>query len=162
MLERIEPQDGQLSAWDFPRPPIVEKVDATLKVVYKGKVIAETTKGFRVLEKYLAPSYYFPREDIKDDFLQEVDHATFCRHTGTASYYNVVVDDDVSERACWSYVEPNEPYAEIAGYIAFYPSRVDACYVNEEQAESQHANYYGGWITEEIVGPFSGDPGIEF
>jgi uncharacterized protein (DUF427 family) len=50
MLKRIEPQDGQESVWDYPRPPRVEKCSKRLKVVFNGVVIAESTEAYRVLE----------------------------------------------------------------------------------------------------------------
>jgi hypothetical protein len=39
---------------------------------------------------------------------------------------------------------------------------MDACLVNGEKARSQPGNFYGGWITDNIVGPFKGEPGTLF
>lgn len=162
MLERIEPQDGQVSVWDFPRTPQIEAVKDRLKVVYQGVTLAATNAGYRVIEKYLAPTYYFPSDDVQTAYLQAVDHATYCKHTGTATYYDIVINHAHSEKAAWTYADPRPAYQAIAGYIAFYPSRVTACYIGEEQAHSQLATYYGGWITRAIVGPFAGDPDMGF
>ena len=47
----------------------------------------------------------------------------------------------------------------IAGYLAFYASRVDACWVGDERVQPQQGDFYGGWITSNIVGPFKGGAG---
>jgi hypothetical protein len=47
---------------------------------------------------------------------------------------------------------------EIDGWYSFYASQAD-CFVNGEQVQAQQGDFYGGWITPEIVGPFKGDPG---
>jgi hypothetical protein len=44
-------------------------------------------------------------------------------------------------------------------YLAFYPSRVDACFVDDERVRPQTGDFYGGWITSNIIGPFKGGPG---
>jgi len=36
---------------------------------------------------------------------------------------------------------------------------VDACYVGEEKATPQEGDFYGGWITSRVKGPFKGGPG---
>jgi hypothetical protein len=33
---------------------------------------------------------------------------------------------------------------------------MDACFVDGEKVEPQPGNFYGGWITSDIVGPFKG------
>jgi hypothetical protein len=43
--------------------------------------------------------------------------------------------------------------------IAFYPGRVDRCFLDEEAVQPQEGNFYGGWVTAEIVGPFKGGEG---
>ena len=61
--------------------------------------------------------------------------------------------------AAWYYPRPAPPYAAMAGYIAVYPGRMDACYVDGERVTAQPGDFYGGWITSDIVGPFKGAPG---
>ncbi len=51
-----------------------------------------------------------------------------------------------------------ERYAALRDYFAFYPQRVDACYLGEERVEPNPGGFYGGWITSEISGPFKGGP----
>ncbi|HBN74856.1 MAG TPA: hypothetical protein DD473_03335, partial [Planctomycetaceae bacterium] len=46
-------------------------------------------------------------------------------------------------------------------HLAFYPHLMDACFVGDEQLQSQAVGFYGGWITSKIVGPFKGEPGTQ-
>ena len=50
-------------------------------------------------------------------------------------------------------------YAPLRGAVAFYPSRVDRALVDGEVVRAQAGDFYGGWITDEVVGPFKGEPG---
>ena len=61
----------------------------------------------------------------------------------------------------WWYPSPAPGSETIADYVAFYPGRVDACYVDGEQALAQEGKFYGGWITGDVVGPFKGGPGTK-
>lgn len=159
MRKRIEPGPGQESVWDYPRPPRLEKSSKTIKVVFNGEVIAETTGAYRMLETSHPPVFYLPPEDVKMSHLTDVPHQTFCEFKGAASYYTITVNDKTASNAAWRYANPNPAFQEIKDYIAFYPSRMDACYVDDEQVQAQEGDFYGGWITSDIVGPFKGGPG---
>ena len=50
-------------------------------------------------------------------------------------------------------------FAALRGHVALYPARMDACFVGDERVRAQEGDFYGGWITGEIVGPFKGGPG---
>ena len=54
---------------------------------------------------------------------------------------------------------PTERFLPIKDHLAFYPQRVDACYVDDEQVQANDGSFYGGWITSKIVGPFKGGAG---
>jgi hypothetical protein len=71
------------------------------------------------------------------------------------------VGDRHSELAAWSYPDPEDGFEQIRNYLAFYAFKVDECHVGDELAQPQPGDYYGGWVTSEIVGPFKGDPGSE-
>ncbi len=87
--------------------------------------------------------------------------STWCEWKGRASYYDVIVDNEQARRAAWTYRAPNEGFEAIKNHVAFYPARVDACYVDGERVKPQPGSFYGGWITEDIVGPFKGNPGTQ-
>jgi hypothetical protein len=56
---------------------------------------------------------------------------------------------------------PSPGFEAIRNHIAFYASRVDTCFVGDEQVTPQAGDFYGGWITSNIVGPFKGVAGTE-
>jgi hypothetical protein len=62
-------------------------------------------------------------------------------------------------RAAWTYEEPTAAFAALAGAVAVYPAAVDACFVDGERVRPQEGGFYGGWITDDVVGPFKGAPG---
>ncbi|WP_040767728.1 DUF427 domain-containing protein, partial [Novipirellula maiorica] len=78
---------------------------------------------------------------------------------GHATYYALKLDDRRIENAAWCYKRPTRRFEAIAGFLAFYPSKMDQCVVDGEQVASQEGNFYGGWITNDIVGPYKGGQG---
>lgn len=155
------PGPSQESVWDYPRPPRVEPVEETLKVILGGDTIAETKAGLRVIETAGAPVYYFPPEDVRGGTLQPTAQTSFCEWKGVAQYCSLSAESVRAENAAWSYAAPSQGYESIAGYIAFYPSKVDACFVGPEKARPQPGGFYGGWVTDKICGPIKGLPGSE-
>jgi uncharacterized protein (DUF427 family) len=157
--KRTEPLPGQESVWDYPRPPRLEKVNARLRVIFSGQQIANTKSGYRVLETSHPPVYYIPPEDIAQPCLQPAGGSSWCEFKGQAKYWSLNVGSQRAENAAWSYPSPSPAFAEIAGYLAFYASHVDECWVDDERVQPQQGDFYGGWITSRIVGPFKGGAG---
>lgn len=147
------------SVWDFPRPPRVERVDWRIRVVHRGAVVVDAPWALRVLETSQAPAYYVAFEHIDDSLLRASDHRTFCEWKGIATYADVVVGDAVATRAAWSYAEPTPPFADLVGTWAFYAQAVDECWVDDERVGPNEGDFYGGWITSNVTGPFKGAPG---
>lgn len=158
-MKREQPGPGQESVWDYPRPPRVEPTDKRLRVLFSGQVIAETRRAFRVLETSHPPAYYIPPEDVQRQYLFETTQHTFCEFKGQASYWTLRVGSKEARHAAWSYPHPAPGYEAIQGYLSFYAGRVDACFVDEERVQPQAGDFYGGWLTGDIVGPFKGGPG---
>ncbi len=155
----VKPGPGQESVWDYPRPPRLEDVPHRLRVVFNGVTIADTQRGMRILETSHPPTYYFPPEDVRTEYVQRVAGTTFCEWKGEAIYYTITVNGKTAERVAWAYPHPPDAYAAVQNYLCFYPAPMDACYVGDEQVQSQAGSYYGGWITSMVVGPFKGEPG---
>ncbi len=156
---RTEPGPGQESVWDYPRPPRVEESGRHVVVVFGGVVIADTHAARRVLETSHPPVYYIPPEDVRMEHLEPASGTSYCEFKGQASYYTLRVDNAVAPEAAWYYPKPSPGFESIRGHVAFYPARVDACYVDGELVRAQEGSFYGGWITSEVVGPFKGAPG---
>lgn len=157
--QQTVPAPGQESVWDYPRPPRVEDSTQHVQVVFNGVVIADTHRPRRVLETSHPPVYYIPPQDVRMEFLSSTARTTYCEFKGAATYYTVSVEGKTTANAAWYYPRPTTGYAGIAGYVAFYPGRVDACTVDGERVQAQPGDFYGGWVTSNIVGPFKGAPG---
>jgi uncharacterized protein (DUF427 family) len=157
--ERIEPAPGQESVWDYPRPPVVVPSERRLRVVHAGVTIADSRAGCRVLETSQPPAFYIPPADIAMDHIVPGRGRSYCEWKGAATYWSVVVGDVTATDAAWSYERPTPPFAAIAGHLAFYAQRVDECWVDDERVQPNPGDFYGGWITADVVGPFKGGPG---
>lgn len=142
------------SVWDYPRPPVVDPVTDRIRVVFAGRVIADTVGALRVLETSHPPAYYLPKADVAGSVLQPSQKVTFCEFKGTAHYHDVAAGDRIASSAAWFYPEPTAGYEEIAGYVSFYPSKMDECWVGDQIVTPQPGSFYGGWITADIRGPF--------
>lgn len=160
-IKRIEPDPGQESVWDYPRPPRLEDCLERIRVVVDDVVIAESTQTKRVLETSHPPVYYIPPADIHMDLLIPTGRRTWCEWKSTAHYFDVIVGDRKIPHAAWAYPSPAPEFEPIRDHLAFYPHLMDACFVGEEQVQAQASGFYGGWITSNIVGPFKGEPGTQ-
>lgn len=158
MIERIQPGPGQRSVWDFPRPPIVEVEPRRVRVEFAGAVVAESTRALRVLETSHPPGIYIPRADVSMGALETAPGTSVCEWKGRAVYWTVVVRGRVALQAAWSYPSPAPGYEALADHLSFYPGRVDACWIDDERVTPQEGDFYGGWITSDVVGPFKGGP----
>jgi len=144
------------SIWSYPRPPRVEPNTRHLRVVHNQVTIAETRRGYRVLEYSHPPSYYIPLDDIDLQYVMVSSkvRSTFCEFKGEATYYDVEVGWEVSEGAAWSYDFPTRAYRMLKDHIAFYPAKVDACWVDEYRVRPEPRSFYGGWVTPLVKGVY--------
>jgi len=142
------------SVWDYPRPPRIEPTARRIRVVLGGEVIVDTTRALRVLETTHPPVYYVPLSDVRAEALHGAERSTFCEFKGAARYFRVDGGTKHEDDAAWTYDE-----GPLAGHVAFYAGRMDACFVDEEKVTPQEGDFYGGWITSDLVGPFKGGLG---
>ena len=159
MSTPVEPGPDQESVWDYPRPPALEPEDRRVRVVFHDMTIADTTDALRVLETSHPPVYYLPPEDVATEHLERESRTTMCEFKGRAVYYTLAVGDRLVQSAAWGYPNPMDRFAALEDYVTFYASKVDACYVGDEKARAQEGDFYGGWITDDVVGPFKGGTG---
>ena len=114
-----------------------------------------------MLETSSPPGFYLPPDDVQRECLIASEHRTFCEWKGVAHYWHARIGATDIRDVAWCYPEPERGFEEIRGYLAFYPARVDGCFVDGERVRVQPGAFYGGWITGEILGPFKGEPGSE-
>lgn len=147
------------SVWDYPRPPRVEACSDHVVVRFNGQVLVDTRSSFRVLETSHPPGFYLPLADFRSGALQPTLRRTVCEFKGVAAYLDVVLDGRRADTAAWLYPEPTAGYEVLRDHVALYPGLMDECTVNGEVVTRQEGDFYGGWITDNIVGPFKGAPG---
>ena len=155
----VPPGPGQESVWDYPRPPRLEADARRVRVVLGGETIADTVHALRVLETSHPPTFYLPRADFVPGALVPAPGSSFCEWKGQAAYLHLVGGGRTASRAAWFYPSPATRFAALVDHVALYPGAVDSCLVDDERVRGQEGDFYGGWITDEIVGPFKGAPG---
>jgi uncharacterized protein (DUF427 family) len=155
-----EPAAGQESVWDYPRPPKLALDGRRVEVRLGKLIIADSIQTYRVLETASPPTFYIPPDDVRLQLLQPCPGSSICEWKGAAQYWALKRDGRSRQPAGWFYPSPNAPFKAIAGYFSFYPARVE-CYVDGERVQPQPGEFYGGWVTHEIAGPFKGLPGTE-
>ena len=103
----------------------VTPANVHVEVTLGGEKLAESDRPVLLDETGLPTRYYLPRDDVRTDLLKPTDTATTCPFKGQASYWSVVLGDEVHEDVVWSYQAPIPEVAEIAGLMCFYPDRVE-------------------------------------
>ena len=151
---------GQESVWRYPRPAIAVPTPSHVVIRHRGVTVADTRASIRTLETSHPPSYYIPPGDILPDVLRRAaGKKSVCEWKGVASYWDVVVGGMVLTGVGWSYADPTMPFAALRDHVAFYAAPFDECTVDGERVTPQPGEFYGGWITPELAGPFKGVPG---
>ncbi len=151
-----QPGDGQESVWDYPRPPAVREDRRAIEVIANGQVIASATLSHKVCETASPPTFYLSPDDVNFDLLVPVRGVSVCEWKGAAQYWGLAADFE--NTVGWSYPGPLTGFAEYRNHVSFYPGRVE-CYIEGERVTPQPGQFYGGWITSDVVGPFKGYPG---
>ena len=154
-MQRELPGPGQESVWDYPRPPACLPSDRHVVVRRGDTVVADTSAAYRVLETSHPPTWYLPRSSVADGLLTPSRaRSTFCEWKGDATYWDLLG----VEGGMWSYEHPTSGFTAITGYVTCYPSAFE-CFVDDEPVRPQEGGFYGGWITDDVVGPFKGGAG---
>ncbi|KQS02342.1 hypothetical protein ASG11_16420 [Sphingomonas sp. Leaf357] len=162
MRPRADPVGpGQESVWSYPRPAIAEPTASRIMIEHHRLVIASSRACIRTLETSHPPSYYIPPEDIAPGVLRRAAGSSFCEWKGAARYWDVVIGDVVLPRVGWSYADPSPAFAMLRDHVAFYAAPFDRCSVDGETVVPQPGDFYGGWITSALAGPFKGVPGSQ-
>jgi uncharacterized protein (DUF427 family) len=156
------------SVWDYPRPPRVEPCARRVRVVLGGETIVDSSAALRVLETSHPPGIYVPPADLTHGLrprvpmasaLRPVGRRTVCEFKGTAVYFDVAGGERVARAAAWAYPDPRPGFEALRDHVSFYPGRMDCCLLDEEQVGAQDGDFYGGWITADVQGPFKGGRG---
>ena len=147
------------NVWNYPRPAVCQPFEGKVKISVNDNLLASSVKTWRVLEKSHPPTYYFPPEDIKIKLLKKNLKKTLCEWKGIASYYDYCQKREKIDSLGWSYDNPTSKFLPLKKYISFYSLANTKCFVNDEIVTPQEGNFYGGWITKNLKGPFKGGKG---
>ena len=101
--------------------PIAERV----RVVWRGRTIADTRQALDLVEAGYKPVAYIPRMDVDMTLLERTDRVTTCPYKGEANYFSIRDGELRDDNAVWTYETPKADVAEIASHVAFYPNRVE-------------------------------------
>jgi uncharacterized protein (DUF427 family) len=145
--------------WDYPRPPRIERVPVRATIRLGGQLIVDTRDVVRVLETSHPPVYYLPIADFAAGALADADGSSFCEFKGAARYLDVRGGGEVRSACAWNYPHPSPGYELLQDRVAVYAQLMDECTVDGEVVTPQPGDFYGGWITSAVVGPFKGAPG---
>lgn len=151
----VAPHEGQESVWDYPRPPRIVPETRRVEVRFGDELIADSLAAVRVLETASPPTFYLPPSDVILARLVPSGGRSMCEWKGMALDFDL---EEGPESVAWCYERTFPEFASIAGWFSFYPAKLD-CRVSGEKVRPQPGGYYGGWITDEIVGPVKGEPG---
>ena len=147
------------SVWDYPRPPALVPCERRVRLEHGGVVLADSVAALRVLETSHPPTIYVPPGDVAMAHLETTARRSWCEWKGQARYLDVVAGARREREAAWTYPDPTPGFAALRDFVAFYPGRVDAAWLGDERVRAQPGDFYGGWITADLRGPFKGDPG---
>ena len=99
--------------------------DRRLRVTVAGTVLVDTADTVVVFETSLAPRLYVNPAEVFTDVLRRSDTVSYCNYKGDATYWSVVVDDDVHEDVAWSYEDTPPESLPIRGYLSFDETRAN-------------------------------------
>ena len=150
---------GQQSVWSYPRPAIAQSCAAHVMIEHDEQVIADTRASVRTLETSHPPTYYIPPDSIAAGILRRAEGYSFCEWKGSAVYWDAIIGATVMHRVAWSYPDPTRAFVSLRDHVAFYASPFDRCSVDGATVVPQPGDFYGGWITPDLAGPFKGVPG---
>jgi uncharacterized protein (DUF427 family) len=106
-------------------PITIEPNARHVRVLFNGRVVADTTRALTLKEASLRPVLYVPRADADMELFVRSTRTTHCPYKGDAAYYSLTVDGRTAENAVWTYEAPYPAMAQIKEHLAFYPDRVD-------------------------------------
>jgi len=85
------------------------------RAIWNGVVLAKSNETIIV-----EGNHYFPPGSLNEEFFRQSDLQTTCPWKGLASYFDLVVGDEVNPGAAWFYPEPKPAAAQISGHVAFW------------------------------------------
>lgn len=111
---------------DATHPITVKPTGSHVTVRVGGVTVAESDSALSLAEASYPVVQYIPLADVDQSLLRPSDSHSYCPFKGEASYYSLQTPDGRTETdLIWTYEQPYEAVAEIAGHVAFYANRAE-------------------------------------
>ena len=111
---------------DATHPITIRPTGSHVTVIVGGVKVAESDNALSLAEASYPVVQYIPIADVDQSLLVRTDSQTYCPYKGDASYYSVQTPDGRTETdLIWTYEQPYDAVAEIAGHVAFYANRAE-------------------------------------
>src|SRR5450432_3932080 len=111
---------GQPRIPDESHPITITPAPGRVRVVWQGKVVADSPRALDLREASYPSVKYIPRSDVDMALLRKTDRQTHCPYKGDASYFSLDGEGATSANAVWSYEDPYPAMAAIKDHLAFY------------------------------------------
>ena len=141
----------QTSGCSCNTPPRLRRVYGYIELIFNGVIVADSVETKIVLEFSHTPAIYFPREDVKLEYLNPSYLTAECRWKGRAQFVMVEIADRRIENIGWYYPEPEPLYTELKNHIAFYTHLMDACYFDWKKLHYNQDKFSREWISRSIT-----------
>jgi len=95
-----------------------------VQVEADGVSLADSVHARALFETGLPVRWYLPKVDVRMELLTPTNTSTGCPYKGTAQYWSARFGDTVIDDVAWSYPTPLPESDRIAGFVSFYPDKV--------------------------------------
>lgn len=109
---------------DANHPITITPSQNRIRVLFNGKVVADSARALDLKEATYPVVRYIPRADADLFFFERSERTSHCPYKGDANYFSLVDGGARVDDAVWTYERPGEAVAAIAGHVAFYPDKV--------------------------------------
>ena len=104
-----------------------------VRVIFGGETVANSKRVKLLREADALPVYYFPKPDVRVDFLTPSQHRTHCPYKGAASYWSLRAGEKAAEDAVLSYVDPLPDAGGLKDHFAFEWNKMEKWYEEDEE-----------------------------
>lgn len=107
-----------------------------------SKALGDSKEMMLLHESGRVPVYYFPKKDVRMEYLQPSTHTTHSDVKGEGVFWHVQVGDETVENAAFTFRDPPNDGPCLDGYIAFVWNKMDAWFEEDEEVFVHARNPY--------------------